>query len=137
VNAANELGYPLAMKILSEQISHKSDAGGVRLNLQDENQVGRAYDQMLDHIRLNFPQAQLDGVLLQPMISAGKELILGGRQDPQFGPVIVLGMGGIFVEILDRCRCAWHPLIEQYLGIYDRRAGSQIRSGMLLVKPLR
>ncbi len=91
VKAANELGYPVAMKIVSEQISHKSDVGGVHLNLQDENQVGRAYDQMLDHIRLNFPQAKLDGVLVQPMITGGKELILGGRQDPQFGPVMCWG----------------------------------------------
>lgn len=100
--AGRELGYPLAMKIISEQISHKSDAGGVRLGLQDEAQLGRAYDQMLDHLRLNFPQAELEGVLLQPMVNEGKELILGGRQDPQFGPLVLLGMGGIFVEILEQ-----------------------------------
>ncbi len=131
VNAANELGYPLAMKILSEQISHKSDAGGVRLNLQDENQVGRAYDQMLDHIRLNFPQAQLDGVLLQPMISGGKELILGGRQDPQFGPVIVLGMGGIFVEILEQVAMRVAPItMSDAWEMIDELRGAQILSGV-------
>lgn len=131
VNTANELGYPLAMKILSEQISHKSDAGGVRLNLQDENQVGRAYDQMLDHIRLNFPQAQLDGVLLQPMISGGKELILGGRQDPQFGPVIVLGMGGIFVEILEQVSMRVAPItMSDAWEMIDDLRGAQILSGV-------
>jgi len=131
VNAANELGYPLAMKILSEQISHKSDAGGVRLNLQDENQVGRAYDQMLDHIRLNFPQVQLDGVLLQPMIASGKELILGGRQDPQFGPVIVLGMGGIFVEILEQVAMRVAPItMSDAWEMIDGLRGAQILSGV-------
>lgn len=99
--AAAELGYPAAIKIISAQISHKTDVGGVQLNLRSQAELGAAYDDMLAHLRQSDPAAQLDSVLVQPMVSGGRELILGGRQDPQFGPVALVGLGGIFVELFN------------------------------------
>ncbi len=101
-NAAQQIGYPVAIKIVAEQISHKSDVGGVQLNLRNPEALAEAFEEMMTRIRSAYPQAHLDGVLVQPMVSGGRELILGGRQDPQFGPVVVVGLGGIFVEILER-----------------------------------
>ncbi|MBN2387143.1 MAG: acetate--CoA ligase family protein [Anaerolineales bacterium] len=99
--AAEKLGYPVAIKIIAEQISHKSDVGGVQLNLRNGSAVAEAYEDMLTRIHQAYPDARLDGVLVQPMITGGQELILGGRQDPQFGPVVMVGLGGIFVEIFE------------------------------------
>ncbi|MDO8339630.1 MAG: acetate--CoA ligase family protein [Candidatus Burarchaeum sp.] len=92
---AATLGYPVALKVASDKIIHKSDVGGVKLNLRDANEVKRAYDD----IALAVGQANAHAILVQKMASAGVELIVGGKRDPQFGPVIVFGLGGIFVEI--------------------------------------
>lgn len=97
--AAEKMGYPVAIKIVAEQVSHKSDVGGVQLNLRNGPAVAAACEDMLERIQKAYPQARIDGVLVQPMITGGRELILGGRQDPQFGPVVLVGLGGIFVEI--------------------------------------
>jgi len=97
--AAERMGYPVAIKIIADQISHKSDVGGVQLNLRTPGAVADAFKDMMNRIRNAYPKEKLDGVLVQPMVTGGQELILGGRQDPQFGPVVVAGLGGIFVEI--------------------------------------
>jgi len=97
--AAEQMGYPVAIKIIADQISHKSDVGGVQLNLRTPGAVTHAFKDMMSRIRKAYPKEKLDGVLVQPMVTGGQELILGGRQDPQFGPVVVAGLGGIFVEI--------------------------------------
>ena len=97
--AAEQMGYPVAIKIIADQISHKSDVGGVQLNLRTAGAVTHAFKDMMSRIRKAYPKEKLDGVLVQPMVTGGQELILGGRQDPQFGPVVVAGLGGIFVEI--------------------------------------
>jgi len=96
---ARRIGFPVAIKIISEHISHKSDVGGVQLNLRNENAVKEAFQDMTDRIREAYPDVEIDGLLVQPMVTGGRELILGGRQDDQFGPVVLLGLGGIFVEI--------------------------------------
>jgi acetyltransferase len=98
--AAGRIGYPVAVKVVSPGISHKSDVGGVQLNLPDSPAVAAAFDEMCERIRQTDPNAPIDGVLVQPMASGGHELILGGRQDAQFGPVVLVGLGGVFVEIL-------------------------------------
>ena len=100
-SAAGAIGYPVAIKIVAEHISHKSDVGGVQLNLRNSEALAAAFDDMLARIHQAYPQARIDGVLVQPMVTGGRELILGGRQDPQFGPVILLGLGGIFVEVFE------------------------------------
>ncbi|MBM3125470.1 MAG: acetate--CoA ligase family protein, partial [Chloroflexi bacterium] len=99
--AASAIGYPVAIKIIAEEISHKSDMGGVQLNLNNEQALETAFEDMMKRIHQAYPSARLDGVLVQPMMTGGRELILGGRQDLQFGPVVMAGLGGIFVEIFE------------------------------------
>jgi acetyltransferase len=97
--AAQELGYPVAVKVVSENISHKSDVGGVQLNLRNKSAVAEAFEDMTQRIKRAYPEAKIDGVLVQPMVTGGRELIIGGRQDAQFGPIVMVGMGGVYVEI--------------------------------------
>lgn len=97
---AGQLGYPVAMKIVSPDITHKSDAGGVRLNIQNEDELVASFEEMMRETGRRVPGARVQGVLLQTMVSGGTEVILGGRRDPQFGPVLVYGLGGIFTELL-------------------------------------
>src|SRR4030067_771751 len=101
VEAAERMGYPVAIKVISQQISHKSDVGGVQLNLRNAPAVKEAFEDMLGRIRRAYPDVHLDGVLIQPMVTGGRELILGGRQDAHFGPVGLVGVGGIFAELFE------------------------------------
>jgi acyl-CoA synthetase (NDP forming) len=111
--AAEEMGYPAAIKIVAEQISHKSDVGGVQLNLRNGPAVAAAFEDMMERIHTAYPQARIDGVLVQPMVTGGRELILGGRQDPHFGPVVLVGMGGIFVEIFEEAVVRVAPITHR------------------------
>jgi acetyltransferase len=104
VQAARDIGYPVVMKVSSETISHKANAGGVQLNLADEAAVRGAYQRIQAAIRSASKQDQPSAVTVQPMISSeGVECILGCSVDPQFGPVVMFGTGGSFVE-------AWHDV---------------------------
>jgi acetyltransferase len=128
--AAQQIGYPVAIKIVAEQISHKSDVGGVQLNLRNPEAVREAFEEMMTRIRSAYPQAHLDGVLVQPMVSGGRELILGGRQDPQFGPVVVVGLGGIFVEILNEVSVRVAPVARwEAREMIEELRGAQILKG--------
>jgi acyl-CoA synthetase (NDP forming) len=134
--AAEKMGYPVAIKVISEQISHKSDVGGVQLNLRNGPAVAEAFEDMLDRIRQAYPQARLDGVLVQPMITGGRELILGGRQDPQFGPVVLVGLGGIFVEIFEEASVRVAPITQRdALEMIDELRGAPILRGARGHKP--
>lgn len=97
--AAMEVDGPVALKIVSPQVIHKSDVGGVRLNLQGPEAVGQGYDQMVNDVKRAVPKADIQGVLVVPMAPPGPELIIGMTRDPQFGPTIMFGMGGVFVEL--------------------------------------
>lgn len=97
---ATQMGFPVAMKIVSPQILHKTDAGGVALGVADARAASEAYERIMAACRAHSPQADLQGVLVQEMVGRGRELIVGMTNDPAFGPGIVLGLGGIFVEIL-------------------------------------
>jgi acetyltransferase len=110
VEAAEEIGYPVAIKVISEGISHKSDVGGVQLNLRNRSALVEAFEDMMERIRQAYPEARVDGVLVQPMATGGRELILGGRQDPQFGPVVLVGLGGVFVEIFEEVALRIAPI---------------------------
>lgn len=96
---ANELKYPVAMKIVSSDIAHKTDVGGIVLNIKDASEAISAYAQIIDNVKRNFSEAKLDGVMITPMVSGGEEVILGMKRDPSFGPVLMFGIGGIHVEI--------------------------------------
>ncbi len=98
--AADRLGYPVALKIDSPDIAHKTDVGGVRLGLADAAAVRRAFDEMIAEVRRRAPGARVDGCAVQPMAAGGVEMILGVKRDPLFGPAVVCGFGGVLVEIL-------------------------------------
>ena len=98
--AAAELGFPVALKIASPDIAHKSDMGGVALDLGTAEAVVRAFTALIAAARLARPGAHVDGILVSPMVTGGVEMILGVQQDPTFGPVVMCGLGGVFVEIL-------------------------------------
>jgi acetyltransferase len=98
---APRIGFPLALKLVSSDITHKTDVGGVRLGLMSAADVQGAGPLMLERVRRECPQARISGFLLQPMVPPGKELLLGAVRDPQFGPMVVVGFGGLYVEILN------------------------------------
>ena len=100
ISISRQLGFPVVLKIASPDIVHKSDAGGVRVGLNNASQVGKAYDQILPAIRQKYPQARLHGVAVQKMARPGVEVIIGMSKDAQFGPVLMFGLGGILVEVL-------------------------------------
>ncbi|MFZ5880733.1 MAG: acetate--CoA ligase family protein [Chloroflexota bacterium] len=109
---AGELGFPVVMKIASPDILHKSDVGGVMLNLQDEQQVQVAYTQIMERVRAARPEARIDGVHLQRQIPQGQEVIVGMVRDPQFGPLMMVGSGGVEVEGLRDVAFALAPLSQ-------------------------
>ena len=100
VTIAERIGLPVALKVLSPEISHKSDVGGVVLNLRDAASVHRGARTILERVAAARPGATVDGLLVQAMAPAGRELLLGGLRDPQFGPLVMVGWGGIYVEVL-------------------------------------
>jgi acetate---CoA ligase (ADP-forming) len=100
VAAADELGYPVVLKVESPDVLHKSDVGGVRVGCADAAAVRAAYAEMLAEVARQRPSARLDGVVIQPMVAGGVEVIIGVKTDPLFGPAVVFGLGGILVEVL-------------------------------------
>jgi len=100
VGLARELGFPVVLKIVSPEIVHKSDIGGVKVGLQDEGQVAQAHDQIMAAATQASPSARIHGVSVQPMARQGIEVIVGMSKDPQFGPLLMFGLGGILVEVL-------------------------------------
>lgn len=100
VGAAGEIGYPVVMKIVSKDIVHKSDAGGVALDLENEEEIVDAYQAILRSCRAHVPDAAIEGVEVVEMVRSGVETIVGARQDPSFGPVVMFGLGGIYVEVM-------------------------------------
>jgi acyl-CoA synthetase (NDP forming) len=97
---AAKLGFPVVMKIVSPDVVHKSDAGGVVLSIQNATQAGRAYGEILANIKKHYPKAKITGITVQKMAKQGIEIIIGMTKDAQFGPVIMFGLGGILVEVL-------------------------------------
>jgi acetyltransferase len=112
VAAAKDLGFPVVIKIASPDLLHKTDVGGVVLNLKDEKQLGDAVDAMLGRIRAAQPDARIWGVTVQKMIPKGKEIILGATRDPLFGPLLMFGLGGIYTEAFKDVAFRVAPLPE-------------------------
>ncbi|MDD4871200.1 MAG: acetate--CoA ligase family protein [Kiritimatiellae bacterium] len=100
IEVSDQIGYPVAMKIVSPDIIHKSDIGGVKLNLLSADAVRDAFDLMMLRIKARMPEARLDGVYIEKMCKRGREVILGMTRDRQFGPMLMFGLGGIFVEVM-------------------------------------
>jgi len=113
VAAAEEMGYPVVLKVESPDILHKTEAGGVVLNLENRAAVEKAYDLIIKRARSYKPAARLEGVLVQEMLPPGLEVILGMKRDPIFGPTILFGLGGIYVELLKDVALRVAPLREE------------------------
>ena len=110
---AHELGYPVVLKIASPDITHKSDIGGVMLNLVDAEAVSTGFSEIISNTKAAFPQAKIEGVYIQPMLPAGQEVILGAIQDAQFGSLVMFGLGGVEVEGLKDVTFSLAPLTLQ------------------------
>jgi len=100
VKFAEGIGYPVVLKIVSPDIIHKFDVGGVVLNLKSPNEVEDSYEKILKNVKRHKPNAKIVGMLVQEMAPQSTEVIVGATKDPQFGPALMFGLGGIFVEIL-------------------------------------
>jgi len=113
VEAADRLGYPLAMKIVCPDIIHKSDAGGIKLNLSNADEVKMAFEEIMKSAGKFASRERIVGALLSPMAASGQECIIGMIRDAQFGPVIMFGLGGIFVEVLKDVSFRVAPLADE------------------------
>ena len=100
VSLSKEVGFPVVLKIVSPEVLHKSDAGGVKLGLKTSKQVENAYDDIITNVRQKYPEATIRGIAVQHMASPGTEVIIGMNKDSMFGATLMFGLGGIFVEIM-------------------------------------
>jgi len=129
--AAERIGFPVALKIESAQITHKSDIGGVALGLANGNDVRAAYERIRNDVSRHAPTAKIDGVIVQRMAGEGVEVILGIKRDRLFGPVVLCGFGGILVELLKDIVVGIPPLsLEQAHDMLARLRGFPILSGL-------
>ena len=101
VQAAEEIGYPVVLKIVSEDIVHKMDIGGIAVDLQDAGEVEDGYEAIMSHVKKRKPEARIRGISVAEMVEGGAEVVIGGMTDPSFGPVVMFGLGGIYVEIFE------------------------------------
>jgi len=113
IEVSKKLGFPVAMKIVSPDIIHKSDIGGVKLNLANATQVGRAYAEIMAAAKKANKKADIQGVSVQKMAKPGVEVIMGMSKDAQFGPVLMFGLGGVFVEVLKDVAFRIVPLVKR------------------------
>lgn len=113
VEYANQIGFPVVLKIVSPQVIHKSDVGGVKVNLKNEEEVKRAYREIIENVKRSVPDAKIEGILVQEFAPPGVELIIGLIRDPQFGPTVMFGLGGVFVELFRDVSFRVAPLSEQ------------------------
>jgi acetyltransferase len=97
--AAGAIGFPVALKVVSPEVVHKSDVGGVALDIRTREAMRKAYADLLTRVRRRIPELGVNDVLVQRMLPGGREVILGGKRDPSFGPVIMFGLGGIYAEV--------------------------------------
>jgi acetyltransferase len=131
VEAAQRIGYPVVLKILSPDVQHKTEIGGVRVGLEDESTVVTAFREVTEAARQHHSQVRLEGALVQEMIPADAvEVILGVLQDPDFGPVVVFGSGGILVELLRDSSLRLPPLShEEALEMIHETRGRRLLQG--------
>lgn len=99
IQAATAIGHPVVLKIISPDIIHKTDVGGVRLDIKDDEGVRTAYEEIIRNVQKRQPDARIHGILVSELAMPSTEVIIGGLKDPQFGPAVMFGLGGIFVEV--------------------------------------
>jgi len=130
VKSAEKIGFPVVMKIMSDDIVHKFDVNGVVLDIQDAKAVREAYQSIIKNVKEKRPNAKIRGILVTRMIDEGQEVILGIKRDPSYGPVVMFGLGGIFVEIFKDVTFRVSPMQEQDAGNMIREInGSALLSG--------
>ena len=130
VSSAQKIGYPVVLKISSPDILHKTDAGGIKVGLTDDEAVRQAYQEIMDAINEKHPAAKIDGVLVQEMVEGGIETILGFANRPPFGPVVAFGLGGVFVELLKDVTMRLAPVDENGAAdMLDEIKGSKMLDG--------
>ena len=112
VEFAASIGFPVVLKIVSPDIIHKSDIGAVMINLKNTKEVSNAYEQILSNVKKHDAKAQIVGILVQEMAPASTEVIVGSTSDPQFGPAVMFGLGGVFVEVLKDVTFRIAPISE-------------------------
>ena len=128
---AHEVGYPLIAKISSKDILHKTDVGGVVANLKSDDDVLKAYDEIVANVKAKAPHAAIEGVLLQQFLPAGDEFIVGGMRDPSFGPMTMVGLGGIYTELFRDVRFRIGPVSErQAYGMLEGLGAWKLLLGM-------
>jgi len=128
--AMEEVGFPCVLKIDSPDIAHKTEAGVVRLNLRDAEAVGTAYDEIAVAASRLTPPPRVDGVSVQEMVPAGLEMVVGMSQDPQLGPLMAVGLGGVLVELLRDAQVGLAPLgLPEAMAMIDRLRGRKLLDG--------
>ncbi len=128
---AEAMGYPVALKVVSPNVAHKSDVGGVVLGLESHDEVAEGYDEIIRSVQAAQPSAVIEGVSVQEMASPGVEVIVGMTTDPQFGPVMMFGLGGIMVEVLGDVAFRLAPLGEgDARDMIDEIQGRQVLDGV-------
>jgi acetyltransferase len=125
---AAALGFPVAVKVMGEQFVHKSDVGGVLLDLKSEAEVGEAYERLTTLIEKTDPGVKERSILVQRMISEGHEVLVGGKQDSTFGPIVLVGLGGVYVEVFGDVALRVAPVS----AVEARKMFAEIRGGKLL-----
>ena len=130
IQAATSIGYPIVLKIVSPDISHKTDVGGVKVGIKDAEGVKAAYEEIMKNVNIKKPDARIEGILVEKMATPSTEVIIGGLRDPQFGPAVMFGLGGIFVEIYKDVSFRIAPL-EEYdaIDMIHEIKGSKILKG--------
>jgi acetyltransferase len=113
IEAASELGYPVVLKVSSPYILHKTDVGGVKLDLRKPEEVKESFYEIIENVKKLMPHAEIYGVEVHKMVPLGKEVIVGAHKDPQFGPLVMFGLGGIFVEFLKDVSFRLAPLTKR------------------------
>ncbi|HHT9124773.1 MAG TPA: acetate--CoA ligase family protein [Candidatus Brocadiia bacterium] len=113
VKAAKSIGFPIVLKIVSSEIIHKSDVGGVKVGIKDVESLKTSYNKLLDNVKANVPKAKITGVLVEKMAHPSIEVIIGALRDPQFGPAVMFGLGGIFVEAIKDVSFRLAPVNEK------------------------
>ncbi|EFH10673.1 acetate--CoA ligase family protein, partial [Teichococcus cervicalis] len=130
VAAAEAAGYPVVLKVESPDLPHKTEAGVIRLDLRDAAAVREAHATILANAARAAPQARINGVLVQPMVPAGIEMMVGATRDPLFGPTVLVGLGGILVELLRDSALALAPVgREEALDMLGRLKGAKLLDG--------
>lgn len=134
---AADFGYPVAIKVESPDLPHKTDAGVIRLNLKSEAELRAAYEEVMTNASRVEPRPRIHGVLVQPMIPAGIEIMVGARIDPLLGPVIVAGLGGVLVELIKDTAVALAPVTRaEARGMLARLRGAAALNGFRGAKPV-